>query len=522
MKYNFDKKRADRCIAFIETFLTHVKGSLGGKQFKLAKFQKEEIIKPLFGWVDKNGKRKYRTCYIEIPRKNGKSNLASALALYMLMADSSSELGKEVISCAASRSQANIVFSIAKQMVLNNPELKKRCSVYRNAITLENKGSFYKSISAESNTAHGMNISCAIFDELHAQPNRDLVDVIETSVGARDEPLIIYLTTAGVDKNSVCYEISQYATKVRDGIIKDDTFLPVLYRASIDDDWKSEEVWKKANPAFGTIISKEYFKQQFNKAKNNPSFINSFRRLHLNQWVSAVSAWITDDEWMANNIAPIDLKRLEGKKCYGGLDLASTRDISAFVLLFVDDTEEEDIFEVVPFLFVPEAKVQNTIGGTEADYSTWVQQGHMIMSEGNVQDYNFIQAKILELAERFNIVSIAFDRWNSSQLIINLLNEGLILNPIGMGFVSQSTPTKMIESLVLEKRINHGGHPVLRWMMSNVSIQSDPAANIKISKNKSKGKIDGVAAMIMALAEYLNTFGEDGTSVYNDRGLLFI
>lgn len=516
-KYIFDEKKALRAVAFIEKFLTHTKGELGGKKFILAEFQKEKIIKPLFGWVDKNGLRKYRSCYIEIPRKNGKSNLASAIALYCLFSDG--EIGAEVISCASSRSQANICFSIAKQMVINNPELNKRAKVFRNSITIEDKGSYYKSISAESNTAHGMNISCCVFDELHAMPNRELWDVINTSTGARRQPLIVTLTTAGYDKQSVCYEVSQYATKVRDGIIKDETFLPVLYRAEIDDDWKSEEIWKKANPAYNTIIKKEYFKQQFNKAMNTPSFINTFKRLHLNCWTGSETAWLTDEEWMGCNVNPIDLKRLEGRECYAGLDLASIRDITALVLVFPDDDEN---FEIVPFLFVPQSKVEQRLGVDGVDYRAWVDSGFIIMTEGNVQDYNFIQSKYIELADRFNIVSCAFDRWNSSQLVINLMNEGAKMNPIGMGFVSQSTPTKWLESLVLDKKLNHGGHPVLRWMMSNVTLQTDPAGNIKINKGKSKDKIDGIAGLIMALAEYMNTLETDGDSVYEDRGLTFV
>ena len=517
MKYIYDEKRAERCIAFVEQFLTHTKGELGGKKFILEDFQKEEIIKPLFGWVDKNGLRRYRTCYIEIPRKNGKSNLSAALAIFMLMCDG--EMGAEVVSCAASRSQANIVFSIARQMIINSKELSKRCKIFRNSITIEQNGSFYKSISSDSHTAHGMNISCAIFDELHAQKDRDLWDVVNTSIGARKQPLIIALTTAGFDKQSVCYEISQYATKVRDGIIKDDTFLPILYRCEDGEDWKSEDVWKKCNAGYGTIIKKEYFKQQFNKALNTPSFVNTFKRLHLNIWTGSESAWLTDDEWMGCNISPIDLKKLEGKDCFAGIDLASVRDISALCLLFVDEDEN---FDVVPFLFVPESKVEQLVGGDGVDYRAWVEQGHIIMTDGNVQDYSFIEKKYIELADRFNIISTAFDRWNSSQLVINLMNEGAKMNPIGMGFISQNFPTKHLESLVLDKKINHGGHPVLRWMMSNITLQTDAAGNIKINKGKSKGKIDGIAALIMALAEYLNTLGEDNDSIYNDRGLIFV
>tara|TARA_R100001463_G_scaffold97765_3_gene152279 strand:- start:918 stop:2480 length:1563 start_codon:yes stop_codon:yes gene_type:complete len=516
-KYYFDEKKANRAVAFIEKFLTHTKGELGGQPFILEPFQKDEIIKPIFGWVDKNGLRKYRTVYIEIPRKNGKSNLASCIALYCLFADG--EIGAEVISAAADRNQANIVFNIAKQMVINNKQLSKRSKVFRNAITLENNGSYYKSISSESTTAHGMNISCCIFDELHAQKNRDLWDVCTTSVGARRQPLVVAITTAGFDKQSICWEISEYATKVRDGIIKDETFLPILYRAEIEDDWKDPEIWKKANAGFGTIIKESYFEQQFNKALNTPSFVNTFRRLHLNQWTGNETAWLTDDEWEKCNISKIDLEKLKGRECFGGIDLASTRDISALVLIFPDD---DGNFDVVPFLFVPESKVDQRIGGDGVDYLTWSQQGYIIKTEGNVQDYKFIQAKFLELADQFNIVSCSFDRWNSSQLIINLIDEGAKMNPIGMGFVSQSAPTKYLETLVLDRKINHGGHPVMRWFISNVVLQEDPAGNIKINKGKSKDKIDGVAALIMALAEYMNTLGGDSNSIYESRGLTFI
>ena len=519
MKYKFDKKKANRAVAFIETFLTHTKGELGGKPFLLEPWQKDQIIKPLFGWVDENGIRKYRTCYIEIPRKNGKSNLSACIALYMLFADG--EIGAEVISAAADRNQANIVFNIAKQMVLNSKELSKRSKVFRNSISLEDKGSYYKSISSESNTAHGMNISCCIFDELHAQGrNRDLWDVCTTSIGARKSPLIVAITTAGFDKESVCYEVSQYATKVRDGIIDDPSFLPVLYRCEEGDDWKLESTWKKCNAGYGTIIKKEYFQQQFNKAMNTPSFQNTFKRLHLNVWgTGSETAFITDEEWMSCNIAPIDLKKLEGRDAFAGLDLASTRDISALVLIFPDDDGNID---VVPFLFVPESKVNQRIGGDGVDYLTWCQQGFLIQSEGNVQDYNLIQTKYMELADRFNIISCAFDRWNSSQLIINLMNEGLTFNPIGLGFVSQSAPTKYFESLILDRKMNHAGHPVLRWMMSNVVCQEDGAGNIKIHKGKSKDKIDGIASLIMAIAEYMNNLGDDDSSIYSDRGLIFI
>lgn len=520
MKYFYDEKKANRVIAFIETHIKHVKGEKAGQPFLLEEWQKEDIIKPLFGWVDENGFRKYRTCYIELSRKNGKSNLGACIALYCLFADSPREPGAEVISAAADRNQANIVFDIAKNFVLQNPQLKQRSKVFRSAITLEKTGSYYKSISSESTTAHGLNISCCVFDELHAQPNRDLWDVINTSTGARRQPLIFAITTAGFDKESICFEVSNYATQVKKGVIKDETFLPILYRCEMEDDWRDENNWKKANPGLGTIIKMEYFRQQFNKATNTPSFQNTFRRLHLCQWTGAESVWIDDQAWNECNLAPIDIEKFRNRDAFAGLDLASVRDLSSLVIIIPNDDET---FEVIPYFFVPEEKVHEKKGADVGSYDTWVSQGFIIETPGNVQDYNFIQSKFMELAEHFNIISCAYDRWNSSMLVVNLINEGVTqMNPIGMGFVSQSAPTKFLEKLILSKQINHAGNPVLRWQLANAHVVEDPAGNIKLDKKKSKNKIDGMIALVCALAEYMNTLEGDKDSVYESRGLTFI
>ena len=404
-------------------------------------------------------------------------------------------------------------------MVLQNPELNKRAKVFRNAITIESTGSFYKAISSESNTAHGMNISTLIFDELHTQKSNDLWEVCTTATGARRQPLIMAITTAGYDKKSLCFQMSEYATKVRDGIIEDDTFLPVLYRAEVEDDWKSEEVWRKANPGYGKIIKEDYFKQQFKKADITPSFQNTFKRLHLNIWTGSESLWIDDRSFMACNISPIEPDKLKKRDCFAGLDLASTRDISALVLIFPDEDEN---FDILPYFFLPEAKVKAEGLGDGVDYQTWVDEGYIIQTPGNVQDYNYIESKFKELAENYNIISCSFDRWNASQIVVNLINDGAKMNPIGMGFVSLSAPTKLLEKLILNKQINHGGNPVLRWMFNNVHITEDPAGNIKPNKAKSTEKIDGVVALICALAEYLNNVEDGNQSIYEGRGLIFI
>lgn len=516
-KYYYCEKTANRAIAFIEMHITHVKGELAGKPFILEQWQKDEIIGPLFGWKHKkNDLRRYNTAYIEIPRKNGKSNLCAAIALYLLFADG--EKGAEVYSAAGDRAQAGIVFDLARQMCLNDKMVSSNCKIFKNSITFDKQGSFYKAISADASTKHGFNASGIIFDELHVQPNRDLWDTLTTSTGARKQPLTIAITTAGYNKNSICWEVHEYAIKVQKGIIKDEGFLTCIYAADPEDDFTKEETWKKANPGYGTIVKKEYLKKEAEKATKIVSYENTFRRLHLNQWTTNETKWLSDKQWMDCNISQLEESDFYGRECYAGLDLASVKDISAFVLIFPDG----DKFDVIPYFFSPKdgAYVRSRRDGV--DYLGWNKLGLLDLTEGDVTDYNFIKAKIEELAEKFNIRSIAYDRWNSSQLVIDLVNEGLPLAPFGQGFVSMSAPTKELERLVLTQSINHGGNEVLRWMCSNLQMKLDPAANIKMDKGKSKEKIDGMIALVMALGRYMNPGEDSGPSTYEDSGIIFI
>ena len=344
--FYFDKEAASKAIGFIETFCTHTKGELTGTPLLLEDWQKK-IIGDLFGWKQENGLRKYRTAFIEVGRKNGKSTLCAAIGLYMLFADD--ERGSEIFSAAGDRSQAGIVFEIAKQMILSNKELTKRGKVFRNSITNESKGNFYQAISSDSKTKHGFNANCIIFDELHTQPNRSLWDVLTTSTGARRQPLCIAITTAGYDRQSICYEIYNYAKQVQDNIIEDSSFYSAIYESEIDDDITDEEVWKKANPNYGISLRKEYMQRESQRAVDVPSYQNTFKRLMLNIWTDSQTAWIGPKEWEACE-GEIDLEKLKGKQCWAGLDLASTRDISALVLLF----KEDEKFIMLPFFFIPE------------------------------------------------------------------------------------------------------------------------------------------------------------------------
>ena len=511
--YYFDKSAAKKAVGFIETFITHTKGEMSGKPFLLEDWQKK-IVSDLFGWKNKKTDlRKYRTAYIQIGRKNGKSTLASALALYMLFADD--ERGSEIYSAAGDRQQAGIVHEIAKGMIVANPELSKRAKVYRNSIVNESKGNFYQAISSDSKTKHGFNANCIIFDELHTQPNRDLWDTLTTSVGSRRQPLTIAITTAGYDRNSICHEIYKYAQQVDNQSVKDETFYSCIYEAEMDDDITDEDVWKKANPNYGVSLKKNYMEIESQRAVDVPSYQNTFKRLMLNIWTDSVSVWIPNNEWMECH-QEFDYSTLDGKECWGGLDLASTRDISAFVLLFKVDEK----YIVLPHLFIPEENAKKRSERDGVDYVTWKNQGHIIATDGDVADYNFIKEKINELSKKYRIQSIAYDRWNASQLVIDLQNDGANMDPFGQGFVSMSAPTKELEKLIIGKQIIHDDNPCMNWMLSNVAIQEDPAGNIKIAKNKSKEKVDGLVALVMALGEMMTEESTD--SVYDERGLLIL
>ena len=511
--YYFDKSAAKKAVGFIETFITHTKGELSGQPFLLEDWQKK-IVSDLFGWKNKKTDlRKYRTAYIQIGRKNGKSTLASALALYMLFADD--ERGSEIYSAAGDRQQAGIVHEIAKGMIVANPELSKRAKVYRNSIVNESKGNFYQAISSDSKTKHGFNANCIIFDELHTQPNRDLWDTLTTSVGSRRQPLTIAITTAGYDRNSICHEIYKYAQQVDNQSVKDETFYSCIYEAEMDDDITDEDVWKKANPNYGVSLKKNYMEIESQRAVDVPSYQNTFKRLMLNIWTDSVSVWIPNNEWMECH-QEFDYSTLDGKECWGGLDLASTRDISAFVLLFKVDEK----YIVLPHLFIPEENAKKRSERDGVDYVTWKNQGHIIATDGDVADYNFIKEKINELSKKYRIQSIAYDRWNASQLVIDLQNDGANMDPFGQGFVSMSAPTKELEKLIIGKQIIHNDNPCMNWMLSNVAIQEDPAGNIKIAKNKSKEKVDGLVALVMALGEMMTEESTD--SVYDERGLLIL
>ncbi len=513
-----DHNKADRVIKFIERVCTHVKGDLAGKPFMLEEWQ-IDYIKQLFGTVNQDGTRQYRTSFVFIPRKNGKSNLLAAIGLALLFVEK--EPGAEIYVCASSRDQANAIFEVCKQMIRNQPILERGCKVYRNSIVLNGTNSFLKAVAADAGVLHGSNASAVLYDEVHTAKNRELWDVMSTSMGARSQPLMFGISTAGMfDPNSVCYELYDYGKKVRDGIIEDRTFLPLIYEAAPEDDIHEVSTWKKANPNFGISIKPEYFEKMSQEAKTLPSTEIAFRQLHLNQWVNSLSGWIPDDEWM-QSAGEVNLAELKGRPCFGGLDLAAVEDVTAFVLIFPWD---DGSIKVLPYLFVSEAAVERRRKQTGGSYDNFVAKGELIVTDGNSTDYGVIKRKIIEAAELFDVQSIAFDRWNSNALVQQLTDEGIEMDPFGQGFISMTSPIKNAEVLIKKQLLHHGGHSMLRWMVGNVVVKRDDAENVKFSKAKAGDKIDGIIAMVMALGEKMTVENSDVSKVstYETQGLRFL
>lgn len=515
----YDKEYADFAVAFIES-LCHTKGTWAGKRFELMDWQ-EQIIRDLFGILKPNGYRQFNTAYIEIPKKNGKSELAAAVALLLTCGDG--EQRAEVYGAAADRQQASIVFDVAADMVRMCPALNKRVKILasQKRLIYEPTNSFYQVLSAEAYSKHGFNVHGVVFDELHSQPNRKLYDVLTKGSGdARMQPLFFLITTAGTDTHSICYEVHQKAQDIIDGRKIDPTFYPVIYGADDTEDWTSPKVWKKCNPSLGETIGMDKVKTACESAKQNPGEENSFRQLRLNQWVKQAVRWMPMDKWDKCAFA-VNEEQLQGRVCYGGLDLSSTTDITAFVLVF-PPLDEYDKYIILPYFWIPEDTLDLRVKRDHVPYDVWQRQGYLQTTEGNVVHYGYIERFIEQLGKKFNIREIAFDRWGAVQMVQNLEGMGFTVVPFGQGFKDMSPPTKELMKLTLEQKLAHGGHPVLRWNMDNIFIRTDPAGNIKADKEKSTEKIDGAVATIMALDRAIRCGNDTSESVYNDRGILFI
>jgi len=512
--FTFDPERATEAIDFFHEQLVHVKGAKSRTPFWLEHWQ-QGIIANLFGWYsDETGCRRFRESLIFVARKNGKTPLAAGILLYLLFIDD--EYGAEIYGAASEYKQATLVFEHARGMVLLNPELAGRCKVYQGqakSIQLgEDEGfSTYRVICSNDQAAHGFNTHAAVIDELHTQRDRELVDALITSTGARDNPLIVHITTSDFDREaSICNEKHEYACRVRDGIVRDASFLPVIYEATEADDWTDPEVWRKANPNMGISVAIDYLERECQRAQETPTYENTFKRLHLNIRTSQDIRWLQMARWDVCD-SVVDPTDLRGASCFGGLDMASTTDVAAFVLYFPETGA------VVPHFWVPRANAESREKRDRVPYLTWARQGLVTLTPGNSIDAEQIIADVIGLAGQHQIEEIAFDRWGSDEVRRELSREGITMIDFGQGFASMSAPTKELERLVLASRLAHGGNPVLRWMANNVTVETDAAGNLKPNKKRSSEKIDGIVALVMAIGRAMQQ--EPTRFVYNTRGL---
>jgi len=514
-----EKAAADRAVLFINQ-LKHTKGQWFGQNFKLLPWQ-EKIVRDIFGTLKPDGSRQYNTAYIEVPKKAGKSELAAAIALYLTCADG--EQGAEVYGCAADKSQAGIVFNVAVGMINQSPSLNARIKqvVSQKRIIYPATNSFYQVLSAETPTKHGLNVHGVIFDELHAQPNRALYDVMLHGSGdARRQPLFFLITTAGNDRNSICWEVHQKAKDILEGRKIDPSFYPVIYGLEEGDDWTDEKNWYKANPSLGVTVNVDKLRQSFREAQDNPAEENLFRQLRLNEWVKQTTRWMPMDKWDLCSLE-VNAEELKGRACYAGLDLSATTDVTAFVLVF-PPIEEGEPYKVLPYFWVPEDTLALRVRRDHVPYDIWEKSGLIMTTEGNVVHYGFIEQFIDDLGNEYNIKEIAADMWNATHTIQRLEDRGFTTVPFRQGYGSMNSPTKELMRLVLEKKIAHGGHKVLRWMMDNVYVKMDEAGNIKPDKSKSTERIDGAVALIMALDRALKSTNAASDNVYDGRDLLII
>ena len=524
---HFDEAAARRVISFFD-FLKHSKGEWAGQTIRLEPWQ-QFILWVLFGWKREDGQRRFRVAYQEIARKNGKSTLASGIGLYLLDADN--EPGAEVYTAATKLDQAKIIHSEATRMVKSSPALRKRIAVYKNNLNVELTASKYEPLGRDSDTLDGLNVHGGIIDELHAHKTRDMYDILDTATGARRQSMIYVITTAGFNRQSICYEQHDYTRKVLTGVIEDDSFFGIIF--SLDepvtdgqgnviepgDDWEDESVWVKANPNLGVSVKWDDLRRKARKARNIASALFAFLRLHLNVWTQAETKWVNWEKWNLCGQA-VDADGLRGRICYGGLDLSSNIDITAFVLVFPPQ-QPGDRWQVLCRFWVPEEAIRERSKRDRVPYKAWLRQGYITSTPGDVIDYDFIVTDILDLAERYDLQEIAFDRWGATKMIQDLRKVELTVAQFGQGFASMSGPMKELERLIVAGLLAHGNNPVLTWMADNLVARQDPAGNIKPDKEKSIEKIDGMVALIMALARAI-VHEPEGDSVYEERGVLVL
>jgi phage terminase large subunit-like protein len=509
--FRFDVRKASRVCCFIEK-LPHIKGewAKGGQKIELQPWQ-IFILTTVFGWVSKEtGLRRFRIAYIEVPRKNGKSTFSSGVALYCLVADG--ESGAEVYSAATTRDQAKIVWQDAKAMVDRTPNLQSAFGVSTTAFAIVQlgTGSSFKALSAEGETLDGLNIHCAIIDELHAHPTRRVYDVIETATGSRSQPLVWNITTAGSNRSGICYEIRGYACKVLDGVSPDETFFGIVYTLDEEDDWTNLATWAKANPNYGISVKPDDIARLCDKAKSLPSAQNNFLTKRLSVWVNADIALFSSAGWEKCKDEKLTEEDFIGAPCWVGIDLAPRHDFCAVAKVFRRDLEDGVHFYVFTRHYLSEVEVEES---TNAQYQGWAMQEWIKTNPGNVTDYGVIEEDLQIDSNSYQLQEVCYDKFSAHQFSTRMMEAGFPMVEVGATVANFSEPTKKLEALIAEGKIHHNGDPVLAWEISNVVGHYDRKDNVFPVKERPENKIDGVIALIMALNRAM--IGESSGSVYD-------
>jgi phage terminase large subunit-like protein len=509
----FDEMSAKTAIAFF-ALLKHSKGEWAGKPVVLEPWQ-QFIVWVLFGWKREDGLRRFRTAYIEVSRKNGKTTTAAGMGLFLLVADG--EPGAEVYSAATKRDQARLSHGEATRMAKASPQIRREVRVFKDNIHIPNTASKFEPLGNDADSMDGLNVHGALVDEVHAHKNRDTWDKLETATGSRRQPLMLAITTAGFDRQSLCFQQHEYTEKILERVVEDDSWFGIVFGIDEGDDWEDEATWIKANPNLGVCKKWDDMRRKAKRAREMPAALNAFLRLELDVWTQSETKWVDLAHWKACGIA-VDAAGLRGRRCYGGLDLSTSIDVTALVLVFPPEVEG-DSYQVLCRFWIPEENMMERIRKDRVPYDVWVRQGLIEATPGNVIDYDWILHQIDEDMQTYDLLEIAFDPWGSARIqteLVELGGEDFMVQ-FGQGYRSMSPAMKELEKVILGHTLAHGNHPVLTWMADNLVVRLDPAGNIKPDKEKSRERIDGMVALAMGLDRAVRH--KEAGSIYDEQGI---
>ena len=525
----FDHDAADGAVGFFHDFLRHTEGEWWGRPFRLSAWQEHDIIRPVFGWKRADGSRLIRQVFLEVPRKNGKTELAAGIALLLMIGDG--EHGGQVYSMAVNKDQAKIVFDKAGVMVNLSAQLAQVVEVLKTSLWVQELYASFKPLSAKPGSKHGFSPSGAVADELHEWPDGELHDVVHKGTVARKQPLEVLITTAGVPGVGYGWELHEYAVEIIKGNREDPTFLPLIYAADPEDDWTSPETWKKANPNYGISVKPEYLAAEVAKARGNVRREGDFKRFHLNLWNEQKAGGLPMDKWDACGRRPVSLEMLQGRRCWGGLDLSSTTDLTALALLA--PWPSGGGYDFWAHFWLPTDGLAERVRRDRVPYDRWIDEKWITGTSGNVVDYDAVRAMISgrgenaakyacgqPLIEQVDLAELAIDRWNATQISSQLMEDGVGVVQFGQGFASMSAPSKELERLIEGGLLSHGSNPVLRWMAQAVTFISDGADNmkpVKPDRRRTPKRIDGIVAGIMGLGRAIAV--TRAASIYDSTAL---